>query len=210
MTGLIETVRIRNGSAPLWALHMRRLATSGRALSLLLPSGLERPSGGPDRIYRLQIDGNKVTVTERELGASYPIRLITARVVHQPYPHKTTARAQFDEAAAEARRAGADEGLLLSQDGWVAETSIYGVFWWEDGRLCAPPLDLNILPGVARARLAALAGVIVERRAAPQAIVDAGLFLANAARGVVAVASWDRRPVGDHPLTGELRERFWG
>ena len=32
MDTLIETVRLRNGAAPLWYLHVRRLATSCRAL----------------------------------------------------------------------------------------------------------------------------------------------------------------------------------
>ena len=36
--GLIETVRIRDGVAPLWYLHLRRLAESCRALGIPLPA----------------------------------------------------------------------------------------------------------------------------------------------------------------------------
>ena len=52
---LIETIRIRNGVAPLWYLHLRRLATSCRALGVPLPLELRRPSGGPDRVVRLEV-----------------------------------------------------------------------------------------------------------------------------------------------------------
>ena len=46
---LIETMRIRNGIAPLWYLHIRRLATSCKALGIPLPGELPPPEGGPDR-----------------------------------------------------------------------------------------------------------------------------------------------------------------
>ena len=44
METLIETVRIRNGVAPLWYLHLRRLAASCRALGVPLP-----PTSSPRR-----------------------------------------------------------------------------------------------------------------------------------------------------------------
>ena len=54
MPSLIETVRIRNGVAPLWYLHLRRLVTSCKALGVPLPGELLTPGGGPDRIHRLE------------------------------------------------------------------------------------------------------------------------------------------------------------
>jgi hypothetical protein len=44
--GLIETIRIRNGVAPLWYLHLRRLAVSCKALGIPLPGDLPTPKGG--------------------------------------------------------------------------------------------------------------------------------------------------------------------
>ena len=55
MPSLIETVRIRNGVAPLWYLHLRRLATSCKALGVPLPGELLTPEGGADRIHRLEV-----------------------------------------------------------------------------------------------------------------------------------------------------------
>ena len=47
MDTLIETVRIRNGAAPLWYLHVRRLATSCRALGVPIPRSCPRPRAAP-------------------------------------------------------------------------------------------------------------------------------------------------------------------
>src|SRR5919108_1562357 len=100
---LIETIRIRDGAAPLWYLHLRRLVASCRALGVPLPRELITPAGGDDRVYRLEVGMRGVEVSERPVGSTAPVRLIVSRVMHRPYPHKTTDRAQFDEALAEAR-----------------------------------------------------------------------------------------------------------
>ncbi len=206
---LIETVRLRDGAAPLWYLHLRRLVTSCKALGVPFPGELPTPSGGRDRVHRLEVGPRGLQVSERPVGTDSRVSLITARAAHQPYPHKTTERKQFDRALEEARVAGADDAVLLTKGGHVAECAIWSVFWWEDGRLCAPPLDLGILPGVARARLAELAGGVTERRVKPEEIVGRSLLVANAVRGVVPVVNLEGRPVPQDPGTSELSRSFW-
>ena len=206
---LIETVRIRNGAAPLWYLHLRRLASSCRALGVPLPGELLTPAGGADRVHRLEVGQRGAGVSERPVGSTDPLTLAVATVVHRPYPHKTTERAQFDRALAEARAAGADDAVLLTPGGYVAECAVWGIFWWEGDRLCAPALELGVLPGVARARLAELRGGLVERRVKPGDLEGAALFVANAARGVVPVASLGGRPVTQNPGTSRLSRSFW-
>jgi branched-subunit amino acid aminotransferase/4-amino-4-deoxychorismate lyase len=206
---LIETVRLRDGVAPLWYLHLRRLASSCKALGVPLPGELLTPSGGRDRVHRLEVGPRGARVSERPVGSTGPVSLVLAEVVHRPYPHKTTERDQFDRALAEARGAGADDALLLTRGGYVAECAVWGIFWWEGERLCAPALELGVLPGVARARLEEMSGGIVERRAKPADLEGLGLFVANAARGVVPVASLDRRPVPQDPGTSGLSRMFW-
>ncbi len=44
-TTLLETVRVRNGVAPLWPLHLERLHRSAAALGIAVGE-LERPAGG--------------------------------------------------------------------------------------------------------------------------------------------------------------------
>jgi branched-subunit amino acid aminotransferase/4-amino-4-deoxychorismate lyase len=206
---LIETVRIRDGVAPLWYLHLRRLAGSCKALGIPLPGELITPGGGADRIHRLEVGPRGVKLSERSVGSTAPVRLALASVTHRPYPHKTSERAQFERALEEARAAGADNALMLTAGGFVAECPIWGVFWWEGGRLCAPALELGVLPGVARARLEELTGGLVERRVRMEGLEGRSLFVANAARGVVPVATLEGRKVPQDPGTARVSGTFW-
>ena len=209
MDTLIETVRIRNGAAPLWYLHVRRLVTSCRALGVPIPAELITPEGGADRVHRLLVSRRGVVAGERLVGSTAPVRLITSKVVHRPYPHKLVDRERFDRALADAKTVGADDGLLLTVGGQVAETAIWGVFWWEDGRVAGPALEIGILPGVGRARIAEIQGEIQERKVTLEEIRGRSLFVANSVRGVVPVATLDGVEVPRAEETAALAERFW-
>jgi branched-subunit amino acid aminotransferase/4-amino-4-deoxychorismate lyase len=206
---LIETIRIRNAEAPLWYLHLRRLALSCKALGIPLPGVLEVPKGGTDRVYRLEVGMRGMQVSERLVGAATPVKLVVSKVAHHSYPYKTTDRAQFDRAGDAARAAGADDALLLTPGGFVAETSIWSVLWWEDNQLCGPAFELGILPGVGRARLTELVGKVEERRSTLMELEDRPFILVNAVRGVVPVASLDGVPVPGSRETDALARRFW-
>lgn len=209
MTALLETVRVRNGAAPLWYLHLRRLVASCRTLGIPFPMAFDVPQGGGDRVHRLEVGPDGVEVSTRPVGSIAPLHLCTATIAHLPYRHKLTERAVFIKAVAEARRAGADDALLLTGRGEVAEASIWCLFWWEGETLCAPALDLGILPGVSRMRIEEIAGPVAERQVGRRALGGKSLFVANAVRGVVEVAALDRMPVPQHPATRALAERFW-
>ena len=209
METLIETVRLRNGAAPLWYLHVRRLATSCRALGVPIPTELITPEGGADRVHRLLVSRRGVVAGERPVGSMAPVRLLTSKVVHRPYPHKLVDRERFDRALADAKAGGADDGLLLTVGGQVAETAIWGVFWWEDGQVAAPALEIGVLPGVARARIEELVGTVQERMATLDDIRGKSLFVANAVRGVIPVASLDGAAVPESADTTTLAARFW-
>ena len=207
---LIETMRIRNGAAPLWYLHIRRLATSCKALGIPLPGELPPPEGGLDRTVRWEIGMRGVQESERLVEPVEPVKLIISRITHHPYPHKTTERAQFDRARDKARGAEADDALLLTPGGYLAETAIWSVFWWEGGTLCAPALELGILPGVGRARIMELAGSIEERRATWSEVRGLPLFLANAVRGVAKVSGGPGQSGAlSAKQTDDLAAHFW-
>jgi branched-subunit amino acid aminotransferase/4-amino-4-deoxychorismate lyase len=206
---LIETIRIRNGEAPLWYLHLRRLAVSCKALGIPLPAELPPPAGGADRVYRLEVGMRGVQVSERLVGPTTPVKLVVSKVAHHSYPYKTTDRAQFDRALDGARGAGADDALLLTPGGFIAETAIWSVLWWEDGVLCAPGFDLGILPGVGRARVTELVGQVEERHSSVKDIREFALFLVNAVRGVVPVVTLEGQPVPQSRETDALARRFW-
>jgi branched-subunit amino acid aminotransferase/4-amino-4-deoxychorismate lyase len=206
---LIETIRLRGGVAPLWYLHLRRLSESCRALGVPLPLQFDVPAGGPDRVQRLEVGPKGMTVTERELPAIAPVTLVTAPAAHRPYPHKTTDRRVFDDAGAEARRRGADDALLLTQGGHVAECGVWSLFWWDRERVAGPPLTMGVLRSVSRLRIEEIAGPVADQTIGRAALAGRSLFVANAVRGVVSVTSLDGLVVPSDVQTEELSRRFW-
>lgn len=67
--------------------------------------------------------------------------------------HKTTDRGFYDDARRAAFSAGADEALLVRDDGLLTEGSLTSLFVKRAGRLVTPPLTLGLLPGVLRRSL---------------------------------------------------------
>ena len=209
-SALLETVRVRRGLAPLWPLHEERVRRSAAALGYSLPESIPAPSGGADRICRIEfLSRGRIRVTERQVESSVALRLRTSPVPHRGYRHKTSNREWLDAARLDATKDGADDVLFLCVDGSVAESSIWSVFWWEGGRLVAPPLETGILPGVARTRLAELVGGIVEAALPGPLLASRGGFLANAARGVVPISELDGVQVVPDQVTAALQEGFW-
>ena len=106
-------------------------------------------------------------------------------------------------AKSEAVQNGFDEAILLSHDGHVSEGSAENIFLVRRGVLYTPDPSQNVLEGVTRRAIMAIAqhelGLEVVERA-----IDRGelycaqeVFFTGTAVGVAYVASVDRRPVGD-------------
>ena len=74
---LLETIRVRGGSAPLWPLHLARLRRSAALLGIPLPARLSPPAGA-DRIARLELGAGGAEWTGRPVGSARPVRLVTA------------------------------------------------------------------------------------------------------------------------------------
>jgi branched-subunit amino acid aminotransferase/4-amino-4-deoxychorismate lyase len=178
-------------------------------LAIPFPAELAPPVGGNDRLVRFEVSESEVVVGERPVGSVAPVRLVTARTVHQPYPDKTTDRATFEAALDEAQAAGVDDALLLTPEGYVAEPCIWSLFWWEGDRVACPASSLGVLPGVARARLAERVGPLLERHVERGYLGGRSLFVANAGRGVVLVAQLDGVPVPESPDLARVAAVFW-
>lgn len=103
-------------------------------------------------------------------------------------------------ARAEVAAAGADEGLCLDTAGRVACATAANVFAVVDGELRTPSVDESGVAGTCRAALLAdpAFGPTVRMGALfPQDLARASeVFLTNAVRGVMPVASIDGRAVG--------------
>ena len=211
--GLIETMRVRGGRIPFLARHLERLERSLRELGLARPSQdvqeLVRPFADVgDAVLRLEVADGRASVTVRALPELAPPSVITASESHEPYPHKITERDCFVDAAREAEVAEADDALLLTHEGLVAEGTTWTLFWWDGKRLRTPAIELGILPGVARARVRELRAVD-EGRYPRDALREKSVFLTNAVRGIVPVASLDGVSVRRDRRTAELARRFW-
>ena len=211
--GLIETMRVRDGRIPFLERHLARLDRSLRELGLPRPSpdvaALLRPFEGlGEAVLRVEARDGRAAVTVRELLPLDPPAVITASEPHAPYPHKTTDRDCFADAAMEAEVAEADDALLVTDEGWVAEGTVWSVCWWDGEVLRTPALALGILPGVGRGRVLELARG--EQARLRRAELDGkSLFLTNAVRGVLPIASLDGVPVPVDARTAELAGRFW-
>jgi branched-chain amino acid aminotransferase len=116
----------------------------------------------------------------------------------------------------EARRAGADEGLLLNANGQVAEASVANVFAWREGRLLTPPGSDGALEGITRKsvlELAAEAGLpAAERTMGRYDLIAADeVFLTGTGARLVPVRSLDGETIGKGqpgPVTRQLTAAF--
>ena len=167
---LIETVRVREGRAPLWHLHLRRLVASCRALGIPFPLEFEVPSGGTDRVQRIVVGMNGKQVTEREVGSVEPVRLITARAVAPTLssqnrgPNPVRGGVGGGGECRGGRWADAyagRNGRRVLRSG--RSSGGMGRHWW-----LLPP-RLGILPSVSRARIAEI-GPVMERSVPREAL----------------------------------------
>ncbi len=210
---LIETMRVRGGRIPFLERHLARLERSLAELGLRRPTrdiaGLVAPFAATgDAALHVEVCDGRATVTVRDVGPLDPPAVITAAELHVPYPHKTSQRDCFVEAAQEAEVAEADDALLLTHDGWVTEGTVWNVFWWDGDVLGTPALGLGVLPGIGRGRVLELAAAR-EGKYRRDSVAQRSVFFTNAVRGIVPLASLDGDAVPADPRTAELAGRFW-
>jgi len=101
----------------------------------------------------------------------------------------------------EANRAGYDEAILLTDEGFVADGSGENVFVVKDGTLMTPPLSTSILPGITRATLIEIAqdlGYTVEERnlIRTDLYLADEIFMTGTAAEVTPIRSVDDQTIG--------------
>jgi branched-chain amino acid aminotransferase len=116
----------------------------------------------------------------------------------------------------EAQQAGAAEGVMLNDQGYVAECTGDNLFILKAGRLYTPPINAGILEGVTRRvaiELAAKNGLVAEERDLTRydIITADECFLTGTAAEIISAVELDRRPIGTGqpgPVTLKLIEEF--
>lgn len=119
-------------------------------------------------------------------------------------------------AKVEALRAGAMEGLMLNEQGYVAECTGDNLFLVKGGELRTPPVSDGALDGITRHVILALAGrekiPVREVSLTRYDIYTADeCFLTGSAAEVIPVSTLDGRHIGEGcpgPLTARLTEAF--
>ena len=116
-------------------------------------------------------------------------------------------------ATTEARRAGYDEAIMLTRDGYVADGPGENIFVVKNGRLLTPPLSMSILPGITRDTIVTIAGALgypVEETL----LIRTDLYLADevfmvgTATEVAPVRAVDGHEIGVGPITLELQRAY--
>jgi branched-chain amino acid aminotransferase len=239
--GAFETLLALNGEPFEWDRHHTRLSDGLARLGLRVPDremlrSACRETAAAAGLERLRL---RVTVSAGRQSpgaildpAAEPTLLITASLP-PPVPDflrlatvsggrnpdsplagtKSISYAENLVFLAEARRAGADEALIVNTRGEICEAATANVFFVRGGILRTPPLESGCLPGVARALAledADTLGLAVDTSDCyPEELAAADeVFLTSSTRGVVAVSTLDGKPfpMVPGPMTTRLRD----
>jgi branched-chain amino acid aminotransferase len=114
---------------------------------------------------------------------------------------KTTSRADYVYARLEADRAGADDALFLTTDGYLSEATSANVFLVRGGELATPSLACAVLAGTTRdwlLRWAAAAGLTPhETLLTTRDLLEADeAFLSSSVAGILALTRFDGHAIG--------------
>ena len=110
----------------------------------------------------------------------------------------------------------AEEGLMLNEQGFVAECTGDNIFVIKDGKIITPPASSGALPGITREVIFEIAdefGIELKEVQMTRYDIYAAdeCFLTGTAAEVIAAVTLDRRPIGDGnpgPVTGRFISRF--
>lgn len=199
---LIETMRVEpDGTLPLLACHMRRLAASCQALGHAQPgaaldAALRQHIAGldADQTHRLRLllsqDGSFTLTSSVLRGTQEPVKLaLQADVLqadHAWLQHKTTHRPWYDAAQTWlAENPSFFDLVFCNAHNQVCEASRSNVYIQDaSGRWLTPPLSCGLLPGVQRQAL------LDQGRVELAVISRQDLFDAPAVRVSNALRGW--------------------
>ncbi len=240
--GLFETFRAREGRVYLLERHVARLRAGAAALDIEAPAELDELPATvqelaercelPDARMRLTLTagrqaGRPSLVLHARPATDYPPETYTrgaTAVIASTRRNETSPLARIKSlnyldnllTREEARRAGADDALLLNTRGNLAESATANVFIVLGGELRTPPVEDGALPGVTRSavlELATAAGIPAREATLTKDDLQRAeeAFLTNAVAGVLPLVMVDGRDVGlgePGEITRRVRARY--
>src|ERR687887_521785 len=116
-------------------------------------------------------------------------------------------------AVMEANRAGYDEAILLTAEGFLADGSGENVFVVKNGRIFTPDLSASILPGITRDTVIQIAQdlgyTVIEKNLIRSDLFTADeVFMTGTAAEVTPLRSVDDVQIGVGPITLEVQEAY--
>src|ERR671935_3144756 len=116
-------------------------------------------------------------------------------------------------AVMEANRAGYDEAILLTAEGFIADGSGENVFVVKNGRIFTPDLSASILPGITRDTVIQIAQdlgytVIEKNLIRSDLFIADEVFMTGTAAEVTPLRSIDEVEIGVGPITLEIQEAY--
>jgi branched-chain amino acid aminotransferase len=192
--------------------YIRLLITRGAGSLGLSPDSCRRPSViiiaatitlYPEELYKKGL--TMVTCATRRISPA----ALSPRIKSMNYLNNILAKI-------EAQEAGAAEGLMLNEQGYVAECTGDNLFIVKGGQIWTPPLNAGLLKGVTRDvvfELAEKAQLCIQERELTRYDVYTAdeCFLTGTAAEVIPAIQLDRRLIGNGqpgPVTLRLIELF--
>lgn len=219
--GVFETIHIRQGYPLFLQDHLRRLREAAHALSLELPLSIEALAAVIVRQALSQGAARLKLVLYRTGEGTYApsareahLRLGFSSLMEAPFPlappqrmvifptgftvatpwsgYKLLSAAGYVQAAAYARAQGCGDAIVLSADGYLAETSRASLFFWDGEALHTPALRTGCVRGILRGRVIEAARTlgfpVREGLYAPQVLREVQeVFTANVIQGIVPI-----------------------
>lgn len=89
---------------------------------------------------------------------------------------------------------GADEAVILNEDGFVAEGALSSLVWWRDDVLCAPGPEIEWLESITRSKIFAIAesmGLKTRFESVqPQELAGLEIWSLSSLQGIRLVTDW--------------------
>lgn len=107
---------------------------------------------------------------------------------------------------------GADETVLLTEDGFIADGALSSIVWWENETLVGPDETTPWLPSITRElvfELASQAGYQTsQRKARPAELAGCEVWSLSALQGIRAVEAWEGVAVRPARLASPFSKRL--
>lgn len=89
---------------------------------------------------------------------------------------------------------GADEAVILDQEGYICEGALSALLWWRDDVLCSSSDELPWLPSITRSEIFSIAeqmGLSTRtEKVKPADLVGLEIWAVNSLQGIRGVANW--------------------